>query len=144
MILKELLWKISPSGGALLRCAPVWECHGLTLSPAQCAALEQHQAAVLRETGRVDFGGGALPALALAFYDSPYIQPADWSDTLAALTELFYTLKNETHDQVGDEALAQAMAVRFHESSGSLEGLTAVEPAWYLRFAVKKEGRHGR
>ena len=142
--MKELFWGISPSGGELLRCAPVWERHGLTLSPAQCAALERHQAAVLWKTGRVDFGGGALSVLALAFCDSPYIQSADFPDTLAALTELFYTLKNETYDQVGDEALAAAMAARFHESGGSLEGFTAVEPAWYLRFAVKTEGHHGR
>ena len=94
-----------------------------------------HQRAALRDVVRVDFGGGVLKKLAAAFCGSPYIQANNWADTLAQLTELFYALKNETRDQLGDDALIAAMAARFNgDAGGSLDALTATEPAWFLRF----------
>ena len=115
--------------------ARVWEAWGMTISPEQAVMLVRRQAEVLRDTGRVDFGGGVLKKLAEAFCDSPYIQPCDWADTLAQLTELFYALKNVTRDQLGDDALIAAMAARFNsDAGGSLDALAATEPAWFLRF----------
>lgn len=82
----------------------------MVLSPRQAVMLAQHQAVALLDTGRIDFGGGVLKKLADAFCGSPYIQPADWAGTLAELTTIFYALKNETRDLVGDDALIAAMA----------------------------------
>lgn len=113
----------------------VWEVCGMTISAEQAAMLVQHQRAALRDVGRVDFGGGVLKKLAAAFCGSPYIQANNWADTLAQLTELFYALKNETQDQLGDDALIAAMAARFNgDAGGSLDALAATEPAWFLRF----------
>ena len=135
----------------------VWESLGMTISAEQAAMLAQHQRTALRDAGRVDFGDGVLKKLVAAFCDSPYIQtndwadtpksPAypsdrspyiqanDWADTLAQLTELFYTLKNETRDQLGDDALIAAMAARFNGGAGgSLGALGTTEPAWFLCF----------
>ena len=113
----------------------VWESLGMTVSAEQAAMLAQHQRAALRDAGRVDFGDGVLKKLAAAFCDSPYIQANDWADTLAQLTELFYTLKNETRDQLGDDALIAAMAARFNGGAGgSLVALGTTEPAWFLCF----------
>lgn len=113
----------------------VWEVCGMTISAEQAAMLVQHQRAVLRDVGRVDFGGGVLKKLAAAFCGSPYIQANNWADTLAQLTELFYALKNETRDQLGDDALIAAMAARFNgDAGGSLDALAATEPVWFLRF----------
>ena len=115
--------------------ARVWEAWGMTISPEQAAMLVRHQAEVLRDTGRVDFGGGILKKLAEAFCDSPYIQSADWADTLSQLTELFYALKNETRDQLGDDILIAAMAARFSgQAGGSLDALAETDPAWFLCF----------
>lgn len=115
--------------------ARVWEAWGMTISPEQAAMLVRRQAEVLRDTGRVDFGGGVLKKLAEAFCDSPYIQPYDWADTLAQLTELFYALKSETRDQLGDDPLIAAMAARFNGDAGaSLDALAETDPAWFLRF----------
>ena len=115
--------------------ARVGEAGGLTISPEQAAMLVRRQAEVLRDTGRVDFGGGVLKKLAEAFCDSPYIQPCDWADTLAQLTELFYALKSETRDQLGDDPLIAAMAARFNGDAGaSLDALAETDPAWFLRF----------
>lgn len=93
-------------------CAPTLSKYGHALSLADTAMLIRRQTEALRETGRVDFGGGILGPLALAFCDSPYIQPTDWPDTLAA---------------------------RFHALGGSLTALTATEPDWFLRSGM--EGR---
>lgn len=58
----------------------VWESWGIAISTEQAAMLVQHQRAVLRDTGRVDFGGEVLKKLATAFCGSPYIQTNDWAD----------------------------------------------------------------
>ena len=113
----------------------VWESWGMAISAEQAAMLVRHQRAALWDAGRVDFGGGVLKKLATAFCGSPYIQANDWTDTLAQLTELFYALKNETRDQLGDDALIAAMAARFNGGAGgSLDALAATEPAWFLCF----------
>ena len=80
-----------------------------------------------------------LKKLAEAFCDFPYIQPCDWADTLAQLTELFYALKNETRDQLGDDTLIAAMAARFNGGAGgSLDALAETDPAWFLRFTGER------
>ena len=123
----------------LMDSSRVWKSWGMTISAEQAAILVRHQRAALRDAGRVDFGGGVLKKLAAAFCDSPCIQPDDWADTLAQLTELFYALKNETRDQLGDDALIAAMAARFNGGAGgSLDALAATEPAWFLRFAAER------
>lgn len=97
---------------------------GLALSPGDAAMLVQKQAEALRETGRVEFGGSVLPKLALAFCDSPYIQPSDWADTLAELQRLFYQLKSAFDHRLGDDSLIAAMASRFNGAAGgSVEAL---------------------
>ena len=114
----------------------------MVLSPRQAVMLAQHQAAALPDTGRIDFGGGGLKKLADAFCGSPYIQPADWAGTLAELTTIFYALKNETRDLVGDDALIAAMAARFQTVGGSPEALASTEPIRFLRNAAERnDGR---
>lgn len=101
--------------------------YGLSLTAAQAAMLNRREQEALAHTERVCFGESAVPLLAQAFADSPFIQPADWSETLGALTQLFYELKDATGDRLGDEELAQAMAEAF---SGRAQGdLTAMTDA---------------
>lgn len=107
---------------------------GLVLSPAQADMLMQRQAEALRETGRIEFGSGILKKLALAFCDSPFIQPEDWAGTLARLQTIFYELKNETKDRLGDDDLLFRMAERFSGTAGgSLDALESTPPEWLLR-----------
>ena len=90
----------------------------------------------------IDFGGGVLKKLADAFCGSPYIQPADWAGTLAELTTIFYALKNETRDLVGDDTLIAAMAARFQTVGGSLEALASTEPIRFLRNTAERNDGH--
>ena len=94
---------------------------GLTLSPAQIAALQRQEAQALCRTGRVCFGKSILPRLAAAFAGSPHIQACDWADTLGELTDLFYALKRETEDTLSDDELIGRMARTF---DGPAQGST--------------------
>lgn len=121
---------------------PIGEHCGLTLSTEEAAALERRETDALRQNGRVAFDS-ILRLLTAAFCDSPYIQPQDRADTLAELTDIFYVLKNETGDALGDEALLAAMAARFNGAAGgSLDALAATEPHCLLRLAGEGRGGH--
>ena len=101
--------------------------HGLSLTAAQATMLHRREQEALIHTQRICFGESAVPLLAQAFADSPFIQPTDWAELLGALTQLFYELKDATSDRLGDEELATAMAAAF---SGRAQGdLTAMTDA---------------
>ena len=94
---------------------------GLSLSSAQCTALQKRECEALARTGRICFGESILPRLILTFADSPHIQTPDWPDTLGELTQLFYVLKNETQDRFSDDELLARMARIFNgPAQGSL------------------------
>lgn len=120
--------------------------HGLTLSLAQAEMLAICQQKALDALNRVDFGKGALPLVMQAFAASPYIQRDEAADTLAALTELFYALKSETHDILPDEALIRAMARGFDtRAGGSVEALADISADQWIRLAQDddEEAEHG-
>ena len=84
----------------------------------------ERRAAALRDTGRVEFGEGILPKLIYAFYDSPWLDPDHYADTLAELQDLFYYYKNESLGRLTDDALLAAMRKAFDgPAQGSLEYL---------------------
>ena len=126
--------QLTASANDLATANPAFQKYGLFLTPAQAAMLVNQRQIALRETGRVEFDGEGLKKLALTFCDSPYIQSPDWADTLARLQEIFYQLKNETCDRLGDDELLCRMAERFNGSAGgSLDALEATPAAWFLR-----------
>lgn len=125
---------------ARLVSSPALARTNMTLSPAQAALLVRQQQSALRETGRLAFSGGTLSALAETFCDSPFLQREEWPEVLAELTEIFYALKNETGDRLGDGTLMRAMAARFNGGAGgSLDALAATPSAWFLRFSAREE-----
>ena len=86
-------------------------------------------------------GEGTLPALMLAFCDSPYLNQDHWEESLAELQSLFYQFKNETREALPDAELLAAMARVFQERGGSLTALAMAEPEELRRAA--REARHG-
>ena len=138
----ETALRVPEAAAELTAPSPALERTGMTLSPAQAALVAQRQRAALRETGRVEFSGGTLRALAEAFCGSPFIQRADWPDTLAALTELFYAFKSETRDAMADDNLLLAMRRLFDGTCcGSAEALADCR-AGDLFAALSKEDTH--
>lgn len=107
---------------ALLRSNEKAKKYGLTLSPAQAAAIALTQSAALQRTGRLEFGVGIPGRLAEAFCDSPWISQEDYEQLLHEVTGLFYEFKNETMDIVSDEELIGFMQEAFNGfCKGSLE-----------------------
>ena len=109
---------------------------GLTLSPAQTAALQKQEEQSLERTGRICFGASILPRLAAAFAGSPHIQAIDWADTLGEMTELFYALKSETEDALSDEELIARMARAF---DGPAQGALTLLADYVLDEACRIE-----
>lgn len=94
----------------------------IVLTGQQSLALCQTAAGALKQTGRVEFGPGAVDPIIEVFSDSPYITRDNCEEIFSELITLFYTFKNETLDRIGDEALIRYMKKAFDgECCGSIE-----------------------
>ena len=115
-------------GEKLLACNEYTEKYGLTLTLADVQALEAARKSALKNTGRIEFGGGITEKLIKEFCDSPFIQRADYAEILERLTEIFYLYKNETLDILTDDELIKWMG-KFYNTScqGSTELLESRE-----------------
>ena len=103
---------------------------GLRLTKEECLALAEGRERALTDTGRVEFGGGILPALAEVLADSPYLDPAEWAETLMEGQLLFYHWKTEVGDLVPDRALLAFLRKAFDHARGAmayLEGFSLKE-----------------
>jgi len=98
--------------------------YGLSLTERQIQNLVEKRFEALRNTGRVEFGGGILKKLIYAFCDSPYLFHEDYEDTLLELQDIFYYFKNESEDRISDDELIEFMKNTFDgKAQGSLEYL---------------------
>lgn len=99
-------------------CNAVIGRHGLSLSAGDVHALVASRSDALRTTGRIEFGGGVLKDLVLAFAGSPYVSQASFVDTVVELQDLFYEVKNESLEQIPDDDLIARMRSLFDEVAG--------------------------
>lgn len=100
----------------VMDCNQVSKGFGLVLTEAEAKQLMQSREAALRDSGRVEFGGGILPAVIYAFCDSPFMNQAEYVDSLAQLQEIFYLYKSEALDLLTDEELLSFMRRHFDET----------------------------
>lgn len=107
------------TAGALLLHNEKTAEYGLTLTRAQALMLSETHRESLERAGRVEFGRGAPDRLIDAFCDSRYMAREEYAETLCALIELFYALKNET--EIGDDRLIALMRTAFDETRGAAE-----------------------
>ena len=113
----------------LAECNALTAGWGLSLSPVQMRMLAECRRSALRDTGRVEFGGGVLKQLVRAFCASPYLDQENYADTLAQLQALFYPFKQESHDRIPDDELIAAMAQCFDgRAQGALDALAGLTP----------------
>lgn len=92
--------------------------YGLSLTEKEARSLAAVRTEALADTGRVEFGGSALPKIARSFAPSPYSSRRGWYDELVRLTEIFYRFKSETGDRLGDDELLSIMRRAFDGSCG--------------------------
>jgi hypothetical protein len=115
---------------------------GLTLAPDDVRQLMAARSETLRHYGRLETGIEATKELIEAFAESPFINRDNYVSALHELQELFYHLKNETEDEIGDSRLIEIMRDCFdRECGGSLELLRdkMEEYAAAYRFEAMRE-----
>ncbi|MCI5753828.1 MAG: DUF6323 family protein [Clostridiales bacterium] len=143
-VLAHLLSEAAPARQTerLLACNGDTAAYGLRLTPQQAQALEQTRQTALRETGRIELDGGMTDKLIRAFCSSPYVTQETWEETLHALLALFYAVKNELPDRMGDDAVLSCMRRAFDgPCRGSLELLAGeAMPALIRRWNRRAAG----
>lgn len=108
----------------VLECNEITKRYGITITEQDAKSLVQTRIQALENAGRVEFAGGALPAIINAFADSPYLEDDTYLDTLHLLVETFYEYKTETLDAIDDDELIAQMRRHFDTTcQGSAEWL---------------------
>lgn len=109
---------------------------GLTLGEADIQELAECRRRTLKDTGRVEFGGGILPKLIRAFCDSPYLDAETYAAALADLQEAFYYFKGEAEERFSDDELIEYMVKMFNgRAQGSAEYLIGTSLEALCRYA---------
>ena len=117
-------------------CDELNQFYGLSLTEADIAELVELRGQALRNTGRVEFGGGILPKLIRAFCKSPYIDTYNYAVTLGELQDVFYYFKNESEDRFSDDDLIEFMEKVFNgQAHGSADVLTTISLEQLCRWA---------
>lgn len=112
----------------VVKCNRFTEQYGLRLTETQAKELVETRSFALNQTGRIEFGGGAIDKVIKAFCDSPYISMRNYAETIHELVEIFYYYKNETLDMISDDDLIKFMRDSFDNiCQGSLELLAGRE-----------------
>ena len=120
----------------ILACNEISERFGLALTEKDVAALMVAGTRALKETRRVEFGGGILPKLIYAFCDSPYITPDNYESTLEDLQDAFYYFKGEAEEMFTDDELIEYMEKVFNgKAAGSTEYLLGTSMVALCRYA---------
>lgn len=111
---------------------------GLTLVPDDIKELMAARNQILRHYGRLELGIEATKEIIEVFSESPYITQEHYVSTLHELHEIFYHLKNETEDKIGDAKLIGMMKDCFdQECEGSLELLKGKLEEYAAAFRVE-------
>jgi hypothetical protein len=96
--------------------------YGLVLTTAEAHELIKSRSRAIRNHGRVELGIEVVQKIITSFCSSSYINSEDYAWTLNELVEIFYYMKNETEDRMGDDELIYIMQDFFNNScKGSVE-----------------------
>lgn len=121
--------------------------YGLILTEQQAVALVDTRSLSLKETGRIEFGGGIIDKIIFEFCDSPYLSMHNYEESLHELIETFYYYKNETLDLMSDDELIEYMKKAFDGvCQGSIDLLSGRELdrlARNLRFGNAADASEG-
>lgn len=108
--------------------------YGLFLKPVEVKGIIENRNRILQSYGRVELGIEGIKNFIQNFCDSPFISQENYISTLQDLHEVFYYLKNETEDRIGDEELIRIIKEYFNGScGGSLELLRGRELEAFIR-----------
>ncbi len=96
--------------------------YGLQLTTEQALELISARNRSIQNYGRVELGIEVVKKIIASFCASSYINHDDYAQTINELIEIFYYMKNETEDRIGDDEIIALMREFFNNScQGSLE-----------------------
>ena len=104
---------LRPISDELLALNEVSREYGLTLTAEEAKELSETRRIALEENERVEAGAGAVPEILKRFCASRYVNAENYTYILNEVTYLFYYIKTETDDKIGDEALIDELFERF-------------------------------
>jgi len=121
--------------GDVLACNEESKKYGLTLSVADAQAVIEARNQSISHNGRVELGIEAVKKMIAVFCQSPYINQDDYAETINELVDIFYSMKNETEDRIGDDELISIMYKCYNGScKGSLDLLRNREMAIFAKY----------
>ena len=107
--------QLASAVGELASCNPEIQRYGLSLTTQDIKALVVGRRESLALSNRVEFGGGVVRQIVLAFAGSPHVSQDNFVQTVLDVQELFYDFKNESLDQIPDEDLITKMRSLFDD-----------------------------
>ncbi len=123
----------------VLACNQESQKYGLVLSPAQAHELVESRNRAIAGHGRVELNLEVLKKIIAVFCTSAYMNSGTYADNLNELIDLFYYMKTETEDGIGDDDLIAQMKKFFDTScQGSVELLKNREMALFARRYRRK------
>ena len=132
---------LRPISDELLALNEVSREYGLTLTAEEARELSETRKTALVENERIEAGVGAVPAILKKFCTSRYVNKDNYTYVLNEVTYLFYYIKTETDDKIGDEALIDELFERFElYCRGSIDVLEGREAERIIRKV--NAGRH--
>lgn len=112
----------------ILQTNEVSKKYGLVLTALDAAEIVEVRNHLLQSYGRVELDMTATRKLIYNFSASPFINQEDYVSALKDLQEIFYYLKNETNDEIGDDNLIEIIKDLLNNScEGSIELLQGRE-----------------
>ena len=108
--------------------------YGLTLTEEEARELSETRKTALIENERIEVGEGAVPEIVRKFCASRYVDRENYTYVLNEITWLFYYIKTETDDKIGDAALIDELFERFElYCRGSVDLLESREAERIIR-----------
>lgn len=99
--------------------------YNLCLSQKEAEMVAKTESEAIKAQERIEIGESAAARIADKFMQSTFVSKENYADTLCVLTELFYTVKNESLDVLSDEEVIDVMFEYYEKySCGSIELLS--------------------
>lgn len=111
---------------------------GLELTTKEVVQILETRNRYLTQIGRIEIGIEVSKAIILSFCNSSYIIPDEYVATINELHEVFYYMKNETDDKIGDDELVKIIKEGFEVCGGSMELLKGKLQTFADEFRKKK------
>jgi hypothetical protein len=107
--------QLAKAASELESCNRQIERYGLSLTTQDIQVLVAGRLESLGLSDRVEFGGGVVKEIVLAFAGSPFVSQENFVPTMLELQEFFYDFKNESLEQIPDDDLIAKMRSLFDD-----------------------------